>query len=404
MPKSVYLMALGIFAMVTSELLVGGLMPQMSDALGATIPQIGYLITAFALAMALGGPIVALAVLRLRTHHALLTLFALFFAGNALAALSTEYWPMVAARVVTGAAAGAFFGVALSAVAQVAPAHLRGRATGLALQGLMVGTLLGLPLSSLIGGQFGWRAAFVFVGALTLVVAVATVPALPRLDRSDDAGRLRTEIEVFTRPRLWLVMGTSTLVIGATFAAFSYFTPVLTEITGFSRDLVPLLLLAYGGATVIGNAVVGRLAMSHTITVIVAGLALNTAFLVVFALFADVAALALLAMVGIGLVGIPLNPAMITRVQRAGNPRALVNTVHSSFITMGVVLGSWFGGMGIDAFGLRAPLWVGVGLALLALLAMVPPALRAVRVGHEAADTAQERSSGGEGPENILVT
>lgn len=397
-------MALGIFAMVTSELLVGGLMPQMSEDLGAAIPQIGYLITAFALAMALGGPIVTLAVLKLGTSHALLTLFVVFFAGNTLAALSTEYWPMVIARVITGAAAGAFFGVALSAVAQVTPAHLRGRATGLALQGLIVGTLLGLPLSSLIGGQFGWRAAFVFVGVLTVVVAVATMLALPRMERSEDSGELRTEIQVFRRPRLWLIMGTSTLIIGATFAAFSYFTPILTEVTGFSRVIVPLLLLAYGGATVVGNIVVGRLAQSHTITVIIAGLALNSVFLVVFALFADIPALALLAMVGIGLVGITLNPAMITRVQRAGNPRALVNTVHSSFITLGVVLGSWIGGMGVEGHGLRAPLWVGVSLALLALAAMVPPALRARRVGHEAADTEQERSSSGEGSENILVT
>jgi predicted MFS family arabinose efflux permease len=386
MPKSVYLMALGIFAMVTSELLVGGLMPQMSEDLGATIPQIGYLITAFALAMALGGPLATLSVLRLRTNHALMVLFAIFFVGNALAALSTSYWPMLVARVITGAAAGAFFGVALSAVAQVTAPHLRGRATGVALQGLMVGTLLGLPLSTLIGGQFGWRAAFAAVGVLTVVVAVATMLALPRLEKAEEAGALRSELEVFRRPRLWTVMATSTLIIGATFAAFSYFTPILTEVTGFSRDIVPLLLLGYGGATVIGNIVVGRLAMSHTVTVIVAGLALNTVFLGVFALFADLPVPALLAMAGIGLVGITLNPAMITRVQRAGNPRALVNTVHSSFITMGVVVGSWVGGMGTDAFGLRAPLWVGVGLALLALLAMVPAALTARRVGHEATD------------------
>ncbi|MGW5875950.1 hypothetical protein ACWFMI_05240 [Nocardiopsis terrae] len=132
--------------------------------------------------------------------------------------------------------------------------------------------------------------------------------------------------------------------------------------------------------------------------------ALNTDFLAAFAPFAHVPAAALLSMTGgIGLVGITLNPALITRVQRAGNTRALVNTVHSSFITLGVVLGSWFGGMGVDALGLRGPLWAGAALALLAPATMVPPALRAARVGQEAADTEQERSSGGEGPENILV-
>ncbi|WP_201294567.1 MULTISPECIES: MFS transporter [unclassified Nocardiopsis] len=386
MPKSVYLMALGIFTMVTSELLVGGLMPQMAEDLGVSVTRIGYLITAFALAMALGGPLATLAVLRLRTHHALLALFALFFVGNTLAALSGSYWPMLVARVVTGAASGAFFGVALSAVAQVTAPHLRGRATGVALQGLMVGTLLGLPLSTLIGGQFGWRAAFAAVGALTVVAAVATALALPRLERSGEAGALRAETAVFRRPRLWAAMATSTLIIGATFAAFSYFTPILTEVTGFSRDAVPLLLLGYGGATVVGNLVVSRLAVSHTITVIVTGLALNTVFLTVFALFADLPVPALAAMAGIGLVGITLNPAMVTRVQRAGNARALVNTAHASFITLGVVIGSWAGGAGIDAFGLRAPLWVGAALAVLALAAMVPAALAAREAGHEAAD------------------
>jgi predicted MFS family arabinose efflux permease len=155
MPTSVYLIALGIFTMVTSELIVGGLMPQMADDLGSTIPQIGYLITAFALAMAVGGPFATAAVLKLRPKNALLVLFVIFFIGNALAAASSTYYPMMVARIVTGTACGAFFGVALSVVAQITAPALRGRATGIALQGLMVGTLLGLPLSAFIGGQWG---------------------------------------------------------------------------------------------------------------------------------------------------------------------------------------------------------------------------------------------------------
>lgn len=174
-------------------------------------------------------------------------------------------------------------------------------------------------------------------------------------------------------------MATSTLIIGATFAAFSYFTPILIDVTGFSEQIVPLLLLGYGAATVVGNIIVGRLAQSHTITVIVTGLLLNAAFLVGFALFADIPAVAILGMVGIGLVGITLNPATITRVQRAGNTGSLVQTAHSSFITFGVVIGSWIGGLGISAYGLRAPLWVGAGLAMLALAAMIPAVVQAAR-------------------------
>ncbi|MBT2430406.1 MFS transporter [Streptomyces sp. ISL-112] len=386
MPKSVYLMTLGIFVMVCSELLVGGLMPQMSSDLGASIPQIGYLITAFALAMALGGPPLTIAVLRLPTKNALLVLFIVFFIGNALAALSTSYSTMLVGRLVTGAASGAFFGVALSAVAQITTPELRGRATSLALQGLMLGTALGLPLSTLVGGQFGWRMAFVAIAVLTVVIAATTLLALPRLTPESSSG-LRAELGVFRDPRLWFVMATSTLIIGATFAAFSYFAPILTDITGFSRSIVPLLLLAYGAATVVGNIIVGRLAQSHTISVIVAGLLLNAAFLVGFAVFAENPAAAIVAMVGIGLVGITLNPATITRVQRAGNAGSLVNTAHSSFITLGVVIGSWIGGLGINVSGLRAPLWVGAGLAVLALLAMVPAIVSAARAPREIAGT-----------------
>ncbi|MCQ4122714.1 MFS transporter [Rhodococcus tibetensis] len=387
-PKPVYLMTLGIFVMVCSELLVSGLMPQMSRDLGATIPQIGYLVAAFALAMAIGGPPLTLSVQRIRTNHALLLLFIVFFIGNALAAISTSYGTMLVGRLVTGAASGAFFGIALSATAQITAPELRGRATSLALQGLMLGTALGLPLSTLIGDRFGWRAAFIAIAALTVVIAVATLVALPPLT-PESTGGLRAELRVFSNPRLWFIMATSTLVIGATFAAFSYFAPILIDVTGLSESIVPLLLLGYGIATVVGNVIVGRLAQSHTISVIVGGLLFNAVFLVGFALLASIPAVAIIAMIGIGLVGITLNPAMITRVQRAGNTGSLVQTMHSSFITLGVVVGSWIGGLGINAYGLRAPLWVGAVLAVLALFAMIP-AIVSVPRSSRAAQNAPE--------------
>lgn len=372
MPKSVYLMALGIFAMVTSEFLVGGLMPQISDDLNVSIPQVGYLITAFAVAMAVGGPFAAVAVMKLRPKRALMVLFVVFLAGNVLAGISTTYWLMAVARVITGTASSAFFGVSLSVVAQITKPELRGRAIGLAMQGLMVGTLLGLPISTLVGEQWGWRAGFVAVGVITVIAAVATMIVVPPLEHSADSGDFREEVQVFRSPKLWLVLCTSTLIIGATFAAFSYFTPIFTEITGFSRGVVPLLLLAYGAATVIGNGVVARLADAHTIRVLVTGLTLNTLFLVAFATLAEIKVPAVLAMLGVGFVGVTMNPAMISRVQRIANARPLVNTIHSSFITLGVVIGSWIGGIGINHYGLTAPLWLGAILAVLALVALVP--------------------------------
>ncbi|MFC7591537.1 MFS transporter [Nonomuraea antimicrobica] len=145
MPRAVYLLALGIFAMVTSEFAVAGLMPQMAAGLGATIPQIGYLITAFAVAMTVGGPFLTVAVARLRPKPALTALFVIFLVGNVLAAVSASYPVMMVARVITGVASQAFFGVAISLAVQLTDERVRGRAIAMVLNGLMVGTLLGLP-------------------------------------------------------------------------------------------------------------------------------------------------------------------------------------------------------------------------------------------------------------------
>ncbi|TXK36079.1 MFS transporter [Nonomuraea sp. C10] len=395
MPRVIYLLALGIFAMVTSEFAVAGLMPQMADGLDATIPQIGYLITAFAVAMTVGGPFLTVAMVRLRPKTALAGLFAIFLAGNVLAAAAPTYPIMLVARVITGVASQAFFGVAVSMAAQLTAPGMRGRAIAVVMNGLMVGTLLGLPLSTLIGEHLGWRAAFWAIGVLTVVIAGATQLGVPRLERvADDGGNLREELTALKNRDLWLALSTSTLIIGATFSAFSYLNPIFTQVTGVSGTTVPLLLVAYGAATVIGNTVVGRLADRYTISVQVWGLALNMAFLVGFALLAHATFPAVMFMLGIGLVGVTMNPAMATRVQRAANARPLVNTVHASFITLGVIIGSSAGGLAIDAYGLRAPLWLGAALAAIGLLTLIPAVRRrercAGRAGEGLAQVPQE--------------
>ncbi|MFJ4530628.1 MULTISPECIES: MFS transporter [Streptomyces] len=376
MPRAVYVLAMGIFAMVTSEFVVAGLMPQMAVGLGVSIPQIGFLITAFAVAMAAGGPFLTVAVLKLRQKTALMALFGIFLAGNVLAALAPDYGVMLMARIVTGVASQAFFGVALSLCVQLARPEVRGRAIALVMNGLMLGTLLGLPLSTLVGEHFGWRMAFWVISGITVLAALATFAGIPRLGRAEGGGGVRQELVVFRNPRLWLVLSTSTLIIGATFSAFSYFHPILTEVTGFAAGAVPLLLVGYGAATVIGNTVVGRLADRYTVGVQLVGLSLNFLFLAGFAVFAHLPVPAVALMTGIGLVGVTMNPAMVTRVQRTGNARPLVNTVHSSFITLGVIVGSSGGGMAINSFGLRGPLWLGAALAVIGVGTLVPDLLR----------------------------
>ncbi|MFF3393159.1 MFS transporter [Streptomyces sp. NPDC002669] len=374
-PLAVHILAAGIFAMVTSEFAVAGLMPQLAEGLGTGVERIGYLVTVFAVAMTVGGPILTMSLLRFPPRTALLAIVAVFLAGNVLAALATSYPVMVVARIIGGVASQAFFGIAVSMCARLVDERIRGRANGVAMNGLMLGTLLGLPLATFVGGRLGWQAAFWTISLLTVVAGVLIIAFVRNPAESDAPGETRStrdELAVLRRPQFVAALVSSTLIIGATFSAFSFFTPILTEVTGFPEGLVPLLLLAYGAATLVGNTVVARLADRHTVSTLLIGTGLNAVFLTGFALFTDAPSPALVFMLGIGLTGVTMNPAMAVRVQRAGGTTPLVNTVHASFITLGVILGSAVGSALIPDHGLRAPIVLGIVLAVLALAAILP--------------------------------
>lgn len=377
-PVVVYVLALTIFSLTTSEFMVAGMMPSLSQALGVSLAEVGYLISIYAAGMVIGGPLLTIALLSLRVPNkrALLWLLALYIIGGSVAASAPDYGIMVVARVITGVAGSAVFGVSLAICADLVRPDARGRASSIVLAGLMLATVLGVPAATIVDQNFGWRASFwlvVLFAALCTVVISMLVPA------SRGAGQisLKTELASFSSGRLWAAYATSGLIIGATFAAFSYFSPILTQLTGFSAATVPMLLGLYGLANFVGNTVVGRFADRYTIRIMVGGLIILAASLAVFALFAEHQVVSVMALIVIGLVGVPMNPAMISRVMRTAHPGALVNTVHTSVINIGLALGAWLGGAGIAAgYGLQSPLWLGVVLAVIGLLSLLPRSVR----------------------------
>jgi predicted MFS family arabinose efflux permease len=372
-PLAVYTLGAGIFAMTTSEFMVAGLMPALSADLGASVGEIGFLISLYSAGMVLGGPLITVGLMGVRRRTALLWLTAVFVAGQALGALATGYAVLGVARVITGVASSAFFGVAISLAVEMSPTAMQGRAAGTVLGGLMVATVLGLPLATIIGLQVGWRVSFALV-ALAVVLCGglmwAIVPAGSRPDRLD----LKSELAVFLNGRLWAAYSTSGLVIGATFAAFSYLAPIFTDVAGFGQSTVPILFIAYGAATIVGNAVVGRAADRHALAILTAGLMALTLLLALFAVLAGYAPFVVIATIALGLLGVPMNPALVVRIIGIANPRPLVNAVHTAVICFGVVIGSGAGGVAIDlGWGLRAPLWIGAALAAAGLLTLVVP-------------------------------
>lgn len=372
MPFVVYILGLTIFALTTSEFMVAGMLPSLASALAVSVGEVGNLISLYALGMAIGGPVLtALLLVRgLPNKRALLWLLATYVAAGIVAACASGYGAIAAARVVMGVVSAAAFGVSLTICAELVAPEARGRAASFVLGGLMLAPVLGVPATAIIEQSMGWRASFWSVAIFSTICAFS-VGALVGETKSGAVVSLKKECAALRNSDLWAAYATSGLIIGATFAAFSYLVPIFTQVSGFAPSAIPILLAMYGAANVVGNLIVGRFADRYTLAVLAIGLAALGVFLAIFALYAESGVASVGALVGIGFTGVALNPAMVARVMKTADPGPLVNTMHTSIITAGLAVGTWAAGAGIDAgWGLRAPLWVGAILALLGLMSL----------------------------------
>ncbi|KIP89690.1 MULTISPECIES: MFS transporter [Pseudomonas] len=375
LPATVYLLGATIFSLVTAEFMVAGMMPALAEAFSVSLAQVGNLIALYALGMALGGPPVTLLLLSrgISNKHALIGLLTVYVAAGALAAAAPSYPVLALARIIMGVASAACIGLCMTVCAAMVEQAARGRAISVVLAGLMLSPVAGVPLTAWVEQHYGWRASSWVVVALALICTALAAMRLPSSSPGGEAG-LNRQLASLNNRSLWGAYLTSGLIIGATFAAFSYCAPILIHEVGIEPAHVAPLLALYGVANLLGNMIVGRFADRHTFSALGWGLALLVLALSGFALAGDQVWLNLGCFIAIGMTGVALNPAMVARVMKAAESGALVNTLHTSVITAGLALGSWAGGAAIEAgYGLRAPLWVGAGLALLGLLSLVRP-------------------------------
>lgn len=383
MPLVVYILGLTIFSLTTSEFMVAGMMPSLALAMDEPVTRIGYLISLYAMGMVIGGPLSTIALLKLRVPNkqGLLWLLCLYVLAQSVAASATSYDILAIARVVTGVTAATCFGLSLAICADIVAPNARGRAAAVMIGGLMLASVVGVPVATLIDQHLGWRASFWLVVLLALLCLALITVLVPRTKPSEVVS-LGNELGEFRNRHLWAAYASSGLIIGAIFAAFSYFAAILTEITGFPASSIPWLLGVYGIANVVGNAVVGRYADRYTTVIMVWGMVILSISLALFAVFAHDKTISVALLVVTGLVGMSMNPAIIARVMKTAHPGPLVNTVHTSVINIGLGAGSWLGGLGIAAgYGLRSPLWVGVALAVLGLISLLP------YLGHRSRDS-----------------
>ncbi|GHS89200.1 putative permease of the major facilitator superfamily protein [Actinomycetota bacterium] len=382
---ALFALALGGFAIGTTEFAAMGLLPLIASDLGISIPAAGHVITAYALGVVVGAPLLTTVAARLDRRVLLLALMAAFTVGNVLSAFATSPTLLVVARFVAGLPHGAFFGVGAVMGAHVVGAGRRGRAVATMMAGLTIANVVGVPASTVLGQHLGWRAAFVGVGALGLVTLLALVRWTPAVPVRDDAS-VRTELRaVWNRP-LWIAFAAGAIGFGGMFAVYSYVSPLLTEVTGLAGTTVPVVLALFGVGMTIGTLVGGRLADRSVLGTVVLGFAATIVVLVVIALVGRSPVPAVLAIVALGVSSQILGLSLQTRLMDV-SPMApsLGAALCHSALNAGNAAGAWLGGLVIAAgAGYLAPAWVGAGLAVVGLAIVLTAGRGTVVVGGRA--------------------
>ncbi|NMD58252.1 MULTISPECIES: Cmx/CmrA family chloramphenicol efflux MFS transporter [Tsukamurella] len=368
MPLAIVVLGFGIFAQGTSELMLAGLIPELSADLHVSVPQAGLLISGFALGMMVGAPVLALATLRWPKRRALLVFTAVFALTHLLAAATDSFAVLLATRFVGAFVYAGFWSVAATTAIALVPADRRGRAMSVVAGGLTLATVIGLPLGTLLGQHAGWRATFVAVAIATAVAGIAIAATVPAEVAPSATALPREEIRALRTGRLWLSYAITAFSIAALLISFGYLGAMLLETAHAAPATVPIVLALYGVGAVAGIAAGGRLADRRPESVLVGGtvaLALASAAL---AATLTHPALAALSATLLGAAGFVTNPALNSRVfALAPGAPTLAPAFTVAAFNAGIAVGPWLGGTLLDlGASYRALPLAGAALAVVA--------------------------------------
>lgn len=381
MPIVVYVLGLAIFSIGTSELMIAGMMSSLSDSFNISIGQVGHLISYFAFGVMLGGPILTYFFLKFKAPYrpTLLILLLLYSVIQGISALINSHEILIVIRVIIGILCAGCLSLALATSMSIVTREKIPSAAAIVIGGFMISNVFGVPFATIVNEYFGWRVSFGIVAIMVFLCFIALFFMLPDLKNNKNIEPENTinEMDAFKKSSYWKACLTSCLILGASFAAFSYLVPILTYVTQMDVKVIPFILMIYGVANVIGNIITARFAYQYSLQVMLIGLSILTISLMSMALFAEFAWLTILFIIFIGLSGVPMNPAMMARIVSVAHPGPMVNAVHTSVINIGLGGGSYLGGLAITAgFGYLSTIWIGAALAFLGLLSLLPYALR----------------------------
>ncbi|RML59390.1 Major facilitator transporter [Pseudomonas syringae pv. pisi] len=368
-PLSLLILALSAFAIGTTEFVIMGLLPDVAADLGVSIPGAGWLVTGYALGVAVGAPFMAMATAKLPRKAALVTLMGIFIIGNLLCALTSDYNVLMFARVVTALCHGAFFGIGSVVAAGLVPANRRASAVALMFTGLTLANVLGVPLGTALGQYAGWRSTFWAVTVIGVIALIGLIRFLPT-NRNEEKLDMRAELGALRGAGIWLSLTMTALFSASMFTLFTYIAPLLGEVTGVSPNGVTWTLLLIGLGLTAGNVIGGKMAdrrLSSTLIGVFVSMAVISTVLswTSTALIPTEITLFLWAVAAFAAV-----PALQINVVTFGKAAPnLVSTLNIGAFNVGNALGAWVGGSVIaHGLGLTS---VPLAAAILAVLALL---------------------------------
>ena len=362
--KAMFAMATGAFAIGTGEFVIMGLLPEVAQDIGVSIPQAGHVISAYALGVVIGAPVLAVAAATWGRRSLMMALLLAFALGNFASATAPGYLSLSLLRFITGMPHGTYFGVAALVTAALAPPGQRARAVGLVMTGLTVAALLGVPLAAWLGQHFGWRSAFVLVGAIALLAVLLIHRDVPDIAAPAHASPMG-ELGALSNKQVWLTLGIAAIGFGGLFAVFSYVKPTMIETAGLPLGGVPVVLALFGLGMVVGNVLGARLADLHLMRTVGGMLVWSIVVLLAYSITAHHVVAGAINLFLIGTT-VAICPALQIRLMDvAGEAQVLAAALNHSAFNMANALGAWLGGAAISAgMGWASTGWVGAVMAM----------------------------------------
>lgn len=395
--RALLALALGGFGIGTGEFVMLGLLPDVAADLHASIPQAGYLISAYALGVVVGAPLVTMVTSHLPRKGLLIGLAVALAVGNLASAAAPGFGWVLTLRFVAGLPHGAFFGVASVVASNLVVEGRRSQAMAAVFAGLTIANVVGVPLTTYVGQQVSWRFVFAGVAAVEIVAALLIALVVGRVT-APVSGRdaLRRELAVFATPPVWLALGIATIGGGAMFATFSYIAPMMTHVAGYARSSVTWLMVLFGLGMTAGNLVGARLAARRLMSTIYASFVGELVVALAFLLTSHNKIAAAVTIFAFPFTSLAMLPALQTRIVAIadGAPNLAAASIHSAF-NIANSIGAALGGLAITwGFGYSSPNAVAALLALLGLL---------VAVASASYDRHQEQPAAAVRPEPVLV-